>query len=337
MKCHFLAFGLCLTAAPGAYALNPDVRLSGTFGLGLSYFHDDSNISNVSDLDVENNASNFRIEAASNEVGIRAFATYERGASNDQQGVEDVRQFFGGISNRYGTLLYGRKATDYRIAGERLDPFYNTSVAGFNGQFASEGASYGLSNLTNGFTSNTVAYRSPSLAGVNFNLAAYVNDNNNQGSGDRADGGAGVGYTNADWLGLDVNLQGLKINGNVVAGSPAGQSRAGRLSATFGQKLWATGVSFEWVDVRAEADARQYLLVSGSYQVLQALRLAATYGHVNNSPSFDGNGATIGAFYDLMQNLSVYAAVRRVDLSNGNEDKVTTGAMGVKFVFDVDL
>ena len=336
MKRIALALGLSVAAAP-VYALNPDVRLSGTFGMGLSYFHDDSNIANVSDLDLENNASNFRIEAAASEVGIRAFMAYERGASNDQLGVEDVRQFFGGVSNRFGTLLYGRKATDYRMAGERLDPFYNTSVAGFNGQFASEGASYGLSNLTNGFTSNTIAYRSPAFAGFNVNVAGYINDNNNQGSGDKQDGAIGVGYANSGWLGLDASLQYLDINGNVVTGSPAGQSNAGRLSVSLGKNLWAAGASFEYIDVAAEAQARQYLFLSGTYQVIQDLRLAASYGHVANSPSFDGDGATIGAFYDVMRNLSVYGAVRHVALTNGNEDKTTTGAVGVKFVFDVDL
>lgn len=337
MKRILLATGLMLAAAPSAYAVNPDVRLSGTFGLGLSWFHDDSTLSKVDDWDVENNASNFRIEAAANEVGLRAFMAYERGASNDQLGVEDVREFFGGVSGHYGTMLYGRKATDYRMAGERLDPFYNTSVAGFNGQFASEGASYGLSNLTNGFTSNTIAYRSPVIAGFSGNAAVYVNDNNNQGSGDKADFAGGVSYANSDWLGLDAGVQYLDLNGNVVTGAPAGPSTAVRLNASIGEKLWAVGVSFEYVDVTAEADPRQYAFASGTYQVLQNLRLGATYGHVSNSPSFDGNGATVGAFYDVMHNLSTYAAVRHVKLDNGNEDSVTTVATGVKFVFDVNL
>lgn len=336
MKRILLAAGL-LSAVPSAHAINPDVRLSGTFGLGLSWFHDDSNLSQVDDWDVENNASNFRIEAAANELGMRAFMAYERGASNDQQGVEDVRQFFGGVSGHYGTLLYGRKATDYRMAGERLDPFYNTSVAGFNGQFASEGASFGLSNLTNGFTSNTIAYRSPAFAGFSGNGAVYVNDNNNQGSGDKADYALGVGYANGNWLGLDASLQYLDLNGNVVAGAPAGQSNAARLSATIGEKLWAVGLSVEYVDVATEADPRQYAYLSGTYQLTQDLRLAASYGHASNTPSFDGDGETIGAFYDLMHNLSVYGAVRHVTLTNGNEDDVTTVATGVKFVFDVDL
>lgn len=341
MKRTIVAGGLALGAALPAYALEPDVNLSGLFGIGLSWYADDNNLSNTTDLDLENNASNFRITAAAQEVGIRAFMAYERGASNDQTGVEDVREFFGGMSGRLGTLIYGRKATDYRLAGERLDPFYNTSLAGFNGQFASEGAGYGLSNLTNGYTSNTLAYRTPLLYGFTGNVGAYINDNNDQGSGDKADFAAGVAYANSQWRGFDAGLQILDLNGNVVAGAPIGAATAWRLHASLGEKLWAAGLSYEWVDVKAESDRRQYLFVSGSYQVLEDLRLAATLGHVAGTPDplapHDGTGATVGLFYDVTKNLSAYAGLRHVKVRNGNEDSTTTLATGVKFVFDVDL
>lgn len=332
-----LAGALSLVAALPAQALEPDVNLSGTFGLSLSWYQNDNVATDTTDLDVENNASNFRIAAAAQELGIRAFMAYERGASNDQLGVEDVREFFGGMSGKAGTLLYGRKSTDYKLAGARLDPFYNTSVAGFSGQFASEGGGYGLSALTNGFTSNTIAYRSPVWGGFTANGAAYINDNNSQGAGDEADWGIGGGYANGDWLGLDAGLQYLDINGNVVAGAPGGDSSNVRLHASIGEKLWALGLSLERVSVASEPDARQYAFVAGSYQLTEALRLATSVGAVADSPNFDGVGATAGAFYELTKNLTTYGAVRHVGLDNGNEDKVTTAALGVKFVFDVDL
>lgn len=342
MKRVVLATSLSLAVALPAHALDPEVNLSGTFGLSLSWFKNNSAGNEFTDVDLENNGSNFRITASAQELGIRAFVAYERGASNDQTNVEDVREFFGGITGKMGTLLYGRKATDYRLAGERLDPFYNTSVAfGYgavgNGGFASEGASYGLSNLTNGYTSNTVSVRSPNWAGFTVNAAGYVNDNrSNVGVGDEPDYGAGFGYANSDWLGLDAGVQVLDLNGNVVTNAP-GEANAYRVHASVGEKLWAAGVSVEMVDVAAEADPRQYVFVSGSYQLLEDLRLAATYGGVSDSPSFDGSGTTLGAFYDLTKNLGTYAAVRYVQLDNGTENKATTAAMGVKFVFDADL
>ena len=337
MKRVVLAGGISLVAAMPAQALDPDVNLGGTFAASLSWFQDDNNINKTTDVDLENNGSNFRITAAAQEGGIRAFMAYERGASNDQLGVEDVREFFGGVSGWLGTALYGRKATDYRQAGERLDPFYNTSVSGFNGQFASEGASYGLSNLTNGYTSNTIAYHSPVWGGFDVNGAAFINDNNNQGAGDKVDLGLGAGYANSDWLGLDTGVQYLDINGNVVTGSPAGDTEAYRVHGSIGENLWAVGVSYEIADVKAEADPRQYGFASASYQLLEWMRVAVTYGHVSKSPSSDGDGGTLGAFYDITNNLSTYTAVRYTKLDNGNQDETVTVAGGVKFVFDVDL
>lgn len=342
MKRVVVAAGLSLVAAQPALALDPDVNLSGVFGYSLSWFKNNSTGNQYTDIDTENNGSNFRLTASATESGIRAFAAYERGASNDQTNVEDVREFFGGVSGKLGMLLYGRKATDYRLAGERLDPFFNTSVAfGYNavgnGGFASEGASYGLSNLTNGFTSNTVALRSPVWLGFTLNAAGYVNENrSNVGVGDEPDYALGVGYANSDWLGLDAGVQALDLNGNVVTNAP-GDSNAYRLHASVGEKLWAAGISLELIDVRAETDARQYAFVSASYQALQDLRVALALGSVADSPSFDGTGGTLGVFYDLTRHLAMYAAVRHIALDNGTENKTTTVATGVKFIFDVDL
>lgn len=337
-----MASGLLLAAAQPALALEPEVNLSGTFGLSLSYFNSNPNTPGVvstTDVDLENNASNFRISAAAQEAGIRAFMAYERGASNDQLGLEDVREFFGGLSGSLGTLIYGRKSTDYKLAGVRLDPFYDTSVAGFNGGFAREGASYGLSNLTNGFTPNTISYRSPVAAGFSGNVAAYINENNNvTGTGDDADYGIGLSYASSDWLGLDVGVQVLDLNaasGMLVAGSP-GESTAIRVHGSLGEKLWAVGLSLESVDVTTELDPRQYAFASGSYQISEAWRLALAYGNTKDTP-FDGNGVTAGGFHDLTKNLSTYAAVKYVALDNATDTKNITAAVGVKFVFDAEL
>lgn len=337
MKRVVLAVGLMCTALP-ALALGPDVNLAGTFAISLSWYEDHTDTLDTTDVDLENNGSNFRISAAAQEVGVRAFAVYERGASNDQLGVEDVREFFGGVSGQLGTLVAGRKATDYRIAGERLDPFYNTSAASFNGLFAAEGASYGLSNLTNGYTSNTVGYTTPVLYGVTGNLAFYVNNNNNQqGVGDELDFGAGVGYANSEWLGLDVGVQFLDINGNVVTGSPPGESSALRAHVSLGRELWTFGASYEQVDVEFEDNPRQYAFLSASYQLFEALRIAATAGSVNDTPTSDGAGGTLGLFWDWTKNLNNYWALRFVTLDNAaNEDNLTL-ATGIKFTFDADL
>lgn len=336
-----LIFAALMAVSLPATALDPEVNLSGTFGLSLSYYdlNDDTRTSSLTDVDLENNASNLRLAVAAQEGGINAFIAYERGASNDAATVEEVREFFGGLSGSLGTLLYGRKATDYRIAGERLDPFFNTSVSGWNGRFASEGAGYGLSNLTNGFTPNTIAYRSPVAAGFSGNVAAYINENDNSTStGDRADFALGVGYANSDWLNLDAGLQVLDLNDSSlrpVAGSP-GESQAYRLHGSIGAGLWSAGVSYELIDVEAEADPRHYAFASGTLQLGEQWRLALTVGSNNDGP-VDGNGITVGAFNDLTKNFSYYVAGRYIQLDDAIDTRTYTVASGVKFVFETDL
>jgi predicted porin len=345
VKRLLVAAGLALATSAPAHALEPDVNLSGVFGLGASYFHSENSGDAVN---LANNGSNFRLSGAIQEVNLRAFMAYERGAANDRVNFEEVREFFGGVSTPYGTILYGLKSTDYKLAGQRLDPFYNTSVAGYTGttdvKFASPepGASFGLSPLTNGFTSSTVAYRTASLAGFTGNIGGYVHDNT-PGS-NQADYGGGIGYANSEWLGLDAGVQFLDINAGggppAVAGAP-GKCKAYRLHSSVGEKLWAAGLSLEVLDVDAEAKPRKYGYLSGSYQVAQDWRLALAYGHVQDTDSalvpYDGDGVTAGAFYDLARNLTTYAAARYVKLNNGTKDKTISAAIGVKFTFDVNL
>lgn len=336
MKRMLVAAGLGLCTALPVQALEPDVNLSGTFGLSLSFYEDTGVSGDFTDLDLENNASNFRVTAAAQELGVRAFMAYERGASNDQLGTEDVREFYGGASGWLGTLLYGRKSTDYKLAGARLDPFYNTSVAGTHGQFAGEGAGFGLSRLTNGFTSNTIAYRSPVWGGFSFNGAGYIAESSSQSGGDKADWAVGGGYANSDWLGLDAGVQYLDVNGNVVAGATGAAGNL-RLHASIGQKLWALGLSVERVDPAGTADPVHYGFLAGSYQWLEDLRFAASLGTVADSGTADGVGGTVGLFYDVTRNLSGYGAVRHVAIDDAGSSSTTTLATGVRFVFDVDL
>jgi hypothetical protein len=342
VKRSILAVGLMSATLP-ALAAGPDVNLAGTFGISLSWYeqHNDPDI-DTTDVDLENNASNFRITAATQEVGIRAFAVYERGASNDQLGVEDVREFFGGVSGQYGTLVAGRKSTEYKLAGSRLDPFYNTSAASLDGRFVAEGASYGLSRLTTGFTPNTVSYTSPVLYGATVNLGGFVHDNDSDdGVGDEADFAVGIGYANSDLWGLDAGVQVLDINGNVVPFSPPGEGSAVRAHVSLGQGLWTVGASFEQIDAEFLSDPRQYAFLSGTYQLFEALRLAATAGMVNagddDVATPDGVGGSIGMFWDVTKNLNAYWALRYVGLDSADNEDNATLAAGAKFTFDVDL
>jgi predicted porin len=338
-----LALGL-LGAVQPALAVKPDVNLSGTFAASLSWYESHTNALDTTDVDLENNGSNFRIGAAAEEAGIRAFMVYERGAENEQLGIEEVREFYAGLDGRLGTLWAGRKATEYRVSGERLDPFYNTSAASLDGQFASEGASFGLSSLTTGYTANTVAYRTPQWGGFSGSVGAYIDDdNNNTTTGDEADFALGLAYANAELWGLEAGVQFLDLNGNVVQQTPVppAQSTAVRAHASLGQERWSVGLSYERIDVEFEEDPRQHAFASATYQASETLRIAAAAGLVTDTrapgATDEGAGGTIGLFWNLTRNLEAYTALRYVTLDNFAEEDNATLAGGMKFAFDVDL
>lgn len=335
MKRYALASVMALAVAGPASAVETDVVLSGSFGASVSYFETDNN---GSDFDVENNASSIGLFGSAQEGGIRAFVNYERGFdrfNNTSTNTEDrdfVREFFGGVTHAdYGTVTLGRQSTAYKRSGVRIDPFYDTSLTGINERFANEGASFGLSNLTNGFTSNTLAYASPAFGNWSGNVAVYANDNGSaQGDNDN-DFGIGGTYEDID-AGYHVGAQYLDVNGNVVFGFPVPGGQALRVSGGYGQNNWSLGASAEIVDIDA-GDKRKYLFVSGTYQWNADLQLAAAVGSTKDTP-FDGEAITLGAFYEVFKNFNTYAGLKFAML---DPDDTMTIATGLRYSFEVDL
>jgi predicted porin len=103
------------------------------------------------------------------------------------------------------------------------------------------------------------------------------------------------------------------------------------------------GASFEQVDVDNEADARRYALLSASYGLLPKLRLAATVGLLKdvvpnaaaNPDGLDGEGLTVGAFYEVMPKLTTYVAIRGVNLDSDADSE--TYAIGASYDFSYSL
>lgn len=187
------AAALAAFAVP-AQAVETDVYLSGNIAFSASHHSAESGDTSA----VKNNASRIGLYASAEQDGVRAFVVYERGFDgynpniNSEDNQDVVRAFFGGVAGSYGTLIYGRAKSDYRLTGEAVDPFYNTSVIGFTGGFARGGANYGLSNLSNGFSDNALIYRSNDYSGLRFNTAVYVNDSTGNDPNDKHDYGAGA-------------------------------------------------------------------------------------------------------------------------------------------------
>ncbi len=347
MKKQLVLFAMCTTLATPAMAVETDFDLYGVFAYSLSQYESDAA---GDDFDAENNGSFLGLSVSGEERGITAFAVYERGfdrfnsASTNSESEDFVRQFYGGLSGRYGVLSYGRKSTTYKQAGRKLDPFYDSSIVGFNAQFANEGASYGLSNLTNAFASNTVEYQAPEWHGFSAHGALYINDNGEAQGNDDDDYGLGLAYEDHE-RGFGLGVEYLDSNGgDVVFGvGKLVEFEATRLYGVYGYKALTVGASYEHVDISDESDPRGYGIISASYQLLPDIVLALTYGHlqdvvpnaVANPDGINGDGISIGAFYDIISGLKAYVAARTIDLDSGNE--VQTYAVGFSYEFALDL
>lgn len=349
---RMLAATALALVAQSAFAVETD--LSFDAHLAGSVRHLDSDFEAVGDeYDTVNNASKAGLALSVKHDALHWFARVDAGEKNEKAGIESLRQLYAGVDTPLGQLLVGRKANDYRLSGERLDPFYDTSVTGFNGREAREGASFGLSNLTNGFTTNTVAYTTPSiLGGLRLNAAGYFG--REDAPNDETDYAAGADYVITgpdDQYLASAGVQYIKIEnpasfaaGNVdrnslltVSGSP-GKSESVRVHGSFRTPRYSVGVSFENVDVAAEPEPRHYLLVSGSYSLNASTQLAATYGKLDfeaGSPALSGDGYSLGVIHKIGMGFSGYLAARQVMLDVPGDS--TTIALGLAYDFEADL
>lgn len=340
------AFTLLALSAQAAWAQS---EISLNANLSGSVRSLDSDFENVDhDVDAVNNASSVSLGASVKQSELTWFGLVEAGQKNDKAGIESIRQFYVGVDTAFGQFVAGKKSSEYRLTGEALDPFYDTSVTGFNGREAREGASYGLSNLTNGYSRNMVAYTSPALmGGLRLNGGVFVGTKD--APNDEMDYTAGAEYSMpafGEGHQLSAGLQYLKIenpasfaagiparNGLVtVAGSP-GLSDNYRVHGMYTAPRFSLGASFEHIDVETESEARGYLFLSGTYSVTTATVLAASYGRLDfsaGSPALSGDGYSLGVFHKLCDNLSAYLAARQVSLDAGD---TTTAALGFTYNF----
>jgi hypothetical protein len=366
MKKAALLGGLAVVFAAPGHALETDVVLDGTIGFSASYF--DTDVSDNTTL--HNNASRIGLFASASEGGIKGFIRYERGMdiynpdSNGRNSMSDdyVREFFAGVETAYGTVAIGRMRSDYARAGERVDPFYDTSVTGFTGlpgTAQGQGANYGQSNLSNGFSDRVINLRSANYGGLQFNAAIFADS----AESNDHDYGLGVTYRGQLIEGqpFEVSVQALEIRNMAVSGVPfnddasvggsPGKSTNVRVSAIYEIAGVTLGGSYERVDVDAERRERHYSALSATFGLTERLRLAGTLsrldfptsGGTTVPPLISGYGATVGAFYSFSNALNSYAAVRYIDfddapaIPNGSTSDSLGVAVGLSYSFDIDL
>lgn len=364
---QYLAAGCALSmiAAP-AMALETSIEADGHIGFSGSYF--DSDVDDSTNL--QNNASRLGLTATIAEGGITGFARYERGmdiynpnsgfeggfAGSDRLGEDFVREFYAGIDTEHGRITLGRFRAAYARAGKRVDPFYDTSIAGFSGTAATlggQGANYGLSNLTNGFSDRVVELQSADYGGLVVNANVYFDDS----AANDHDYGAGVSYAGEFAnLPFEASVQYLEIENQIAVGvpfvdglgnSPAvggspGESTNIRASGIIDLDVVSIGANYEMVDVAAESSERHYSTVTATMPLSPKLSLAGAVSYLDfpdNGPTIEGYGGSLGAFYEVLPGLNTYAAVRYVDFdndANATDDSLAV-AVGAGYSFALNL
>lgn len=128
-----------------------------------------------------NNASRLGVRGDVSGETISAFFHLETGVSvdSDTEGRGFTQRFlYGGLRGDFGTVTVGRHTTAYKAAGLEIDPFYDTSAISTTGGVPATGlfagATFGLSNLTNGFADRAVSYASPDVLGFTGNGVVYL-------------------------------------------------------------------------------------------------------------------------------------------------------------------
>lgn len=265
-----------------------------------------------------------------------ALDTDQSGGSAD--GLGATRHAFVGFNSSYGTFTFGRVNTAYKLAGQRVDPFYDTSAANFIGGFSQEGGSYGLSNLVNGWTDNTIQYLTPEVGGLTINAGVHMQEANDEDH----DYSIGLDYRLGD---LTAGFQYLTVGADTVPGAIAGSGTvvdtSMQVTAHYAGKGWTVGGSYELVDLRNVNDERGYAMVAGTFDMGEDLTLAASVGQVDQGAG-EGFGANLGAYVNLMEDFQIYALYSYVDLDAATLIDGSTAAgenntlsFGVKYGFEI--
>ncbi|MBV1884110.1 MAG: porin [Pseudomonadales bacterium] len=249
-----------------------------------------------STLSGDNNASRIGLKGSTEEVdGISAFYHLQTGAAIAGTGSALTERFFlAGIKGDFGKVVVGRSSTPYKMAGLKVDPFYDTAA----GKGLS-GASYGLSGMTNGWSDNTFAY-SKVVGDFSLNGGVYLDDT----VADEHDMNFGLAYSQED---MTVGFQYLSIGDTGVVANSGADSSAIRFHGSYTTGPWVVSGSIESVDPSV-GDKQSFIYLATAWEASEKLKIAGSYGAVDDvSVADNGSAITVGAFFQLLEKTNVYA------------------------------
>lgn len=277
-----------------------------------------------------NNASRLGVRSEVGAGPLVVFADLQAGAGVDGGGAAFTQRYYlAGIRGEFGALTVGRHSPAYKMAGLRLDPFYDSSTLGSTGGVPSAGvfagASFGLSSLTNGWADRTVAWTSPVFGGFTANAATYVDPDSDH------DYGLGVAYQ-ADGLGVGVQYH--DVGAGQGWAQSAGIDHAIRSHASLARESWSVGASHERVSA-ADGDDQTFVLARATVDATPELMLAAALGHVGDGSiqTAVGTGYHLGVFYRLLPQARVHLLYSSLD-ADGDPSR---GSLAVGLTYGFSL
>ena len=278
--------------------------------------------------------------------GMQAFFTLETGARIDTGELDATntifnRQAFVGLKTTAGSISLGRQYTPYHLAlTQAIDPF-GTGYAGTSKNLLPD-------NGTNVRASNSVAYSSPKVRGVNVDLFYSAGEQSVLSAGRQV--GAGINYANGPLAlravynarNTDVVATGVNhdlgrnylIGGNydfkIVQVYAGFEVDKGFNSATLGN----SNNPYGGVKPTPSTDGRDYILglkaPLGPGMLMFSMQYKDDRTHFNQDASEWG----IGYLYSLSKRTGLYAAYAHINNKNGagytvaNNSESGTGNIG---------
>jgi Gram-negative porin len=241
----------------------------------------------------------------------KAFYHVQLGYNNESTATNTISRRFGfiGLKGNWGKAMFGTASSPYKMAGFKIDPFYDTSAGESFG-----GKNYGLSSFTNGFFDNVVAYTTPKFGGgLQANLFTIIDDT----PADEHSFNPGISWSNGSF---GVNAQLLQIND----ASPANEKSAHRIAFSYKSDSIKTGLSIENVDNDNAGDT-DYIYLTGTYVMSDKRKISASYGtvEINNGGAggVPGDGFTIGYFHNLHKKTQLYTLYSSVSGDDPADDR----------------
>ncbi len=265
--------------------------------------------------------------------GLKAIFTYEFGSIDigENVGISGTRLSFVGLSGNFGAVTLGRQAAPSYIflgatSSNDITTVYPTNLALDN--------AWTFSTMSTGGTArwnNSIAYSSPTMAGLNvraiYSFGENVRDSYSDASTDASKVGLGVNYANGPLYLTAMYQEVLDNDGtNPITGLDYNVG---------GAKSWAIGGNFDFKVVKLYAnymqekrddgtatvdDAKHKLWSLGlSVPVGQAGTVRAEYTQFKADEVDNGKakGLGIGYDYDLSKRTKIYTAVSRVKNDDG--------------------